>query len=139
MRSSGSTFPRRRALAVRRCLVTCSCDIPSPPVVRVVPIITVKGRARAARCRHGQHPYKHPTGCHPGIPASRNAHLRAGHASEAAATLRLIKGCAALTLGRPDDRPDGSTGTLDDRDLSRARKEPSTSARRTGGIIIAAT
>jgi hypothetical protein len=61
-------------------------------MLRVVPIITVKGRARVARCRHGQHPCKHPTGCHPGIPASRNAHLRAGHASEAAATLKTNQG-----------------------------------------------
>jgi hypothetical protein len=108
-------------------------------VVLVVPIITVKGRPRAARCRHGQHPYKRPTGRHPGIPASRNAHLRVGHAREAAATLKADQGGAALTLGRPDDRPDGPTETLDDRDFSHAGEEPSASARRAGGIIIAAT
>jgi hypothetical protein len=112
---------------------------PHPPVVRVVPIITLKGRAQAARCRHGQHPYKRPTGCHTGIPASRNDHLRAGHAREAAVTLKTKQGARGPSPGRPDDRPDGSTGTLDDRDFSHAGKEPSTSARRAGGIIIAAT
>jgi hypothetical protein len=72
---SGSTCPCRRALAVRRCLVIRSCDIPHPPVVLVVSTLTVKGHAGAAQCRHGQHPHRHPAGCHPGIPAGRNVQL----------------------------------------------------------------
>lgn len=77
---------------------------PHPPVIRVVTIITVKGRARAARCRPGQHPYKRPAGCHPEIPASRTAHLRAGHARGAAATMKANQGVRGPNLGRPDDR-----------------------------------
>ena len=62
----GSSWPRRPALAVGRCLVIRICDIlPHPPAVRVVSILTVKSRAGTSWCRHGLHPHTHPAGCHP--------------------------------------------------------------------------
>jgi len=73
--SSGSACRRLAAPAVRRCLVIRICDIVHPSVVRVVSILTVKGREEMTRCRHGQHPHYHQAGCHLGMPASRNSTL----------------------------------------------------------------
>ena len=108
-------------------------------MLRVVPIITVKGRARAARCRRGQHPYQRPAACHPGIPAGRNATCARGHASEAAATPEADQGMRSPIprsprITGPIAQPGPSMRAL----VPRPGKKSSTSARRAGSIIIAA-
>src|ERR1700751_4180880 len=73
--NSGSICRRLAAPAARRCLVIRIRDILSSFRVRVVSILTVKGRGAMTRCRHGQHPPRRPAGCHRGMPASRNSNL----------------------------------------------------------------
>jgi len=72
--SSGSSGSgRRRAFAVRCCLVIRTCGMPHLPMVGCPLIVTVEDRAAAARCLHSQQPSLLPAGGHLGIPASRKA------------------------------------------------------------------